>query len=101
MAGILITIDNPRKPNGQLKADEESFQLICEEFLSLLESLTPVDTGFCSESWSMDVSREFATFINDCDYAEYLDYGHSKQAPNGMTEPALKRLPNIARQFLR
>ena len=100
MAEILLTIDNPRKPNGELKADKRTFKMICEAFLAVLHDITPVDTGFCQSQWEMKVEKEYATFFCDCPYASFLDDGWSQQAPSGMTEPALKKLPEIAAMFL-
>lgn len=88
MPGITLNVNNSR-------LDEFTFQSVCEELLDLLMDLTPVDTGFCRDSWTMDFSPTVCTFINDAEYASYLDEGWSKQAPRGMTRPALEKLPSI------
>lgn len=106
MSYVIFTLDNPRNAQGILKADPEVFQMICDEFGQVLIDLTPVDTGFCSSSWTwqVDSTSDFCTFVCECEYSEYLDRnpGWSKQAPRGMTGPAFKDyLPGIARRLLR
>lgn len=71
------------------------FIMAMDAFLELLIELTPVDTGFCSESWDANISEDEATFFNSAEYASYLDDGWSQQAPDGMTEPALQQLSDI------
>lgn len=88
MPAIRLVVNNTR-------LDEYTFQSVCEELLDTLMDLTPVDTGFCRDSWSMDFSPASCTFVNDAEYASYLDEGWSQQAPNGMTKPALEKLPTI------
>lgn len=90
MAGIVHTVDNPG-------LTPEQFEVFCELYLEVIKDLTPVDTGYCSEQWTyeIDSSYEFATFVCDCEYAEYLERGHSKQAPTGMTGPADAQIPHL------
>lgn len=93
MAGIVHVIDNPGlSPDG--------FERFCELYLDVIIELTPVDTGFCATQWSyvIDPSYEFVTFYNDAPYAEYLERGWSKQAPNGMTGPADAQIPYLVLQ---
>ena len=71
-----------------------------EDFQDLLIELTPVDTGFCSESWELQLDEDLAVFHNDAEYSSYLDEGWSKQAPQGMTDPALEQLPDIFDEWL-
>lgn len=71
------------------------FIMAMDEFLNVLIELTPVDTGFCSESWDANIGDDNAVFFNSAEYASYLDDGWSQQAPNGMTEPALEQLADI------
>lgn len=92
MPAISLTIQNTR-------LEPEQFRDVCDEMLDLLMDLTPVDTGFCRDSWYMDFSDEECTFRNEAEYASYLDEGWSTQAPNGMTGPALERLPEIVQGY--
>lgn len=71
-----------------------------EDFYDLLVELTPVDTGFAASSWEVQLDADLAVFFNNAEYASFLDEGWSKQAPEGMTEPALAELPNIFDEWL-
>lgn len=81
--------------------DPDAWYDLCFEFLHLLRELTPVDTGFCQDSWQdpPDISDTDATFFNDCDYASFLDDGWSDQAPDGMTRPARQQLPDLVQKY--
>lgn len=51
-------------------------------------SLTPVDTGRAKSGWTKNSEGT----RNDVPYIGRLDKGHSKQAPDGMSRPALNRV---------
>tara|TARA_R100001230_G_C5616297_1_gene126698 strand:- start:35 stop:325 length:291 start_codon:yes stop_codon:yes gene_type:complete len=51
-------------------------------------SATPVDTGRAKRGWR----RNSEGTRNDVPYIGRLDKGHSKQAPDGMSRPALNRV---------
>ena len=53
-----------------------------------LQSGTPVDTGRAKRGWTR--TKDGST--NRVPYIGALDDGHSKQAPNGITKPALNKL---------
>lgn len=72
----------------------------CEDFVDVLIELTPVDTGFCSESWELVIDDDLAVFHNNADYSSYLDEGWSQQAPDGITDPALEQFPDILDEWL-
>jgi hypothetical protein len=88
MPAISLTIRNT-------SLEEDVFRDVCDEMLDVLRDLTPVDTGFCRDSWYMAFDSAETTFYNDAEYASYLDDGWSSQAPSGMTGPALDRLQGI------
>jgi hypothetical protein len=79
---------------------DDVFVHAMQDFYDLLVELTPVDTGFCSESWELDLDTDLAIFFNAADYSSYLDEGWSSQAPNGITDPALEQLPDILDDWL-
>lgn len=83
MAGIVLEVNFPSR------ISEEDFQDICDEAFDHIVEITPVDEGYCQSRWENTSAYPTLTFENDCDYAEYLDDGWSKQAPNGMTRPTL------------
>lgn len=85
--------------NNTAGLSQEDWDSLCDDFLALLEELTPVDTGFCQESWEMTVDTNSATYHNSAEYSSYLDDGWSSQAPAGMTGPALAELPSLVEQY--
>lgn len=90
MSIISLTIERP------IEIPIDAFESAIEDFLELLIELTPVDTGYCQDSWSIDIlTDDYAVLTNSADYASFLDEGWSNQAPNGMTEPALMELPDL------
>lgn len=57
---------------------------------------SPVDTGKFKNSWVKEINAEKeSTCINDLDYAEALEYGHSDQAPKGMVRLNAQRWEQI------
>lgn len=83
MAGCFLEVDFPSR------ISEDDFQDACDEAFDYIVEITPVDEGYCQSRWENNSSYPTLLFENDCDYAEYLDDGWSKQAPNGMTRPTL------------
>lgn len=86
MASIEVTIKN------DMGLDPGDFQSLCEEIFNEIVDNTPVDTGNCQSQWEIDFPDENTCEItNPCDYASYLEDGHSDQAPNGMVQVALDK----------
>ena len=58
---------------------------------------TPKDTGTARSGWKrpkrgmIGKGKRLVLLQNRVPYIEYLDAGHSKQAPNGIVAPVLKR----------
>lgn len=89
MASLIIHFETVRLA-------EAEFAELCDNVLNYLITISPVDTGYFQGQWELDYNYPECDFINDTDYASYLDEGWSKQAPNGLTEPAL----NYARKLV-
>lgn len=53
-------------------------------------SLTPVDTGYAKSKWKKKKLSDGFQVSNAVDYVPFLDRGHSKQAPKGITKPTVK-----------
>lgn len=53
-----------------------------EKMLEDLKDVTPVDTGFARNSWSLvKDSKDSVRVTNSAEYIEHLNRGSSKQAP--------------------
>lgn len=77
----------------------ENWEAAMQDLFDYLVEITPVDTGYCADSWEMDVDDDGAEFFNGADYSSYLDEGWSSQAPQGMIDPALDKLGDILSNY--
>jgi len=50
---------------------------------------TPVDTGRLRASIGYEVESDTATIGTNVEYATFIEYGHSRKAPDGFLRPAL------------
>jgi len=55
---------------------------------------TPVDTGRAKAGWSIDVRPDSTWIYNNVEYIVPLEYGHSKQAPQGMVRLSIADIVN-------
>lgn len=85
MAGISIHIVNTRLSSS-------AFRLVCEETLAYVEEISPVRTGYFQANWELDFTPTDAYLYNTTPYGEYLNAGSSKQAPSGLSGPAISFL---------
>jgi hypothetical protein len=74
---------------------------ICLQVYDLVIALSPVDTGNYRDSWEInEIAPDIMELYNPVEYASFLEDGWSSQAPNGVLEPAIQRLPSIIRDVL-
>lgn len=51
---------------------------------------TPIDTGYARSGWQLDPKKNGNVWVeNDVKYVQYLEDGHSRQAPNGFVDQAV------------
>lgn len=81
-----------------LKAEIGSdFDRFASEFYDNLRATTPIRSGQARNSWVRTNNNPMTTqstvliMRNTVDYADRLDNGWSRQAPNGIVEPAFQR----------
>ena len=65
-----------------------------DDMFEEVKSTTPVDTGRARKAWRQ--TSEGAN--NPLEYVKFLDRGSSKQAPDGMSSPALNTLKSNLRK---
>jgi len=65
--------------------------------LKEFKRVTPIDTGNARRS----TRKRGKTIHARYDYASYLDKGHSKQAPKGMSEPVTQFLNKLVKKIMR
>ena len=73
---------------------------VADEAGAEVQVRTPVDTGEARKGWKRAVVGDYIYWTNGVDYIRRLEYGHSKQAPNGMVRITLADLPAKARRAL-
>jgi hypothetical protein len=63
-----------------------------------LKIVTPVDTGEAREGWQFEIERSSfgkfkgGTILNNVEHIEYLNRGHSQQAPSYFIEQVLSTI---------
>ena len=82
----------------QLRAEiGHDFNRFINDYAQQLRNFTPVDKGTAKRGWQVVYRNQigdrdnYSVIRNRVPYIDVLEKGHSKQAPRGMTEPALKR----------
>ena len=97
MPSVKATLINS---NPQEISDED-WSSICLELFDVVVALSPVDTGAFQDAWELNQpARDIFEILNTLEYASFLEDGWSAQAPNGVLEPALQRLPSIIRRYI-
>ena len=71
---------------------------ISRDLFDELKATTPVDTGYAKRNWKKKGSINNRSIENDANYISFLDEGSSRQAPRGMTGPAIKKIKSNARR---
>lgn len=83
------------------QAVDEGVEDIMEEYIDIARPLTPKDQGRARRAWHVEGRGRNTEAVNDVPYARRLDEGYSKQAPRGMTKPALRKLRSQVKRITR
>jgi len=83
----------------QLKAEiDTDLSKFAQQYLSQLRQTTPVLTGRARQGWQSTFrkklvgnGKDIPIARNNVPYIGVLDTGSSRQAPNGIVEPALRK----------
>ena len=85
---------NTTKATADLKNSiDQTVRSVAKTFFDEVKKRTPVRSGLAKRSWKFNKSsnRKFVVH-NKQPYIGRLDRGYSKQAPEGMTRPALSEV---------
>jgi len=85
------------KITPSLEEIEKGLLAIPKKALKFFKKTTPIDTGYARRRTRLQGNTIKAGYK----YASYLDKGHSKQAPNGMSKPTLDYLNDLVRKIMR
>ena len=86
---------NAKTTLDKLKSVRQQVSQIPQEAYDYFKSVTPIDTGNARRSTSRTGTRIEANY----DYAQYLDKGWSKQAPQGMIKPTERFIKDRIRKI--
>lgn len=57
---------------------------VAEMMFDQIREMTPVKTGYARSRWKIIGKGNHLRIVNDANYIDDLEYGSSRQAPNGM-----------------
>jgi hypothetical protein len=83
------------------RAVDQGVETIMATYVDIVRPLTPKDKGRARRAWQVKGRGRNAEAVNEVAYARRLDEGYSKQAPRGMTKPALRKLRSQSRRITR
>jgi hypothetical protein len=91
MIDMKVTVNS----SGQIASIRKQLQQLPTEALDYFKSVTPRDTGNARRKTRLSGNTIKADYV----YAQPLDEGHSRQAPNGMIKPTEKWLERRVKQI--
>ena len=74
-------------------------RVFCDTFIAEAQARCPVRTGFLRSTISASTDGTSMTCIAGADYAQYVEYGTSRQSPQPYFEPALQIALETAREY--
>lgn len=85
-----VKITNGPKAVSDLQRDLEKYTAqVAQTFYEEVKKATPIDRGRARRGWNLYRKDRVWHVNNRVPYINVLEEGHSKQAPNGMIEPAI------------
>ena len=88
---LKVTDKRPRRTVRQLEREKDAFiDRMTDTLLVASRSNTPIDKGRARRGWRKERSIRQTSIVNRVPYIVALEDGHSKQAPNGITKPAIR-----------
>lgn len=73
------------------KNQKQRMYLFAQTFYEEVKKATPIDKGKARRGWNLYRKDRVWHVNNRVPYINVLEEGHSKQAPNGMIEPAIRQ----------
>lgn len=93
---ITITVANTKQATAGLSKElDQIVRSVSLQIFNQIKDLTPVakvNGGRAKRGWRISGSKNSYTVSNKVPYIGRLDEGYSKQAPEGMTRPALREV---------
>jgi hypothetical protein len=86
--GVTVNIDLKKAFASQAATAKER---VLHKLVKDLKEATPVDTGKARDGWRLDGNK----IVNDVEYIDSLNAGHSQQAPSHFIEKTLLSDGNV------
>ncbi len=74
------------------KAVQKVITDIKDQTIRTAKSHTPVRSGFAKSQWKKKSTSTGFSVSNSVDYIQFLDKGSSRQAPQGITKPTVRKM---------
>ena len=81
----------------RMKKLSELPEELLDQALDLVKENTPVQSGYARRN----TKKQGNSIVSDYPYADRLNEGYSRQAPDGFTEPTIEQLRKEADKFVR
>lgn len=89
---IGFKVRNPKLTVRSLERELDSFiGRMTDDLLVNARSLTPIDKGRARRGWRKEKTFRQTKVVNRVPYINELENGRSKQAPNGILTPAIRK----------
>ncbi len=102
---IDIKVTNTKRATTDLSKElDQIVRSVSLQIFNNVKGLTPVAKvkgGRAKKGWTISGSNKSYTVSNKVPYIGLLDKGRSKQAPDGMTRPAIREVLNGQRRTKR
>tara|TARA_R110000796_G_scaffold51270_4_gene120844 strand:+ start:1043 stop:1351 length:309 start_codon:yes stop_codon:yes gene_type:complete len=93
MISTKIRFDSKKVTTQLTDKTTEMVRLISQDLFNTIKGKTPVRSGRAKKGWRLKKQNDTAYKVsNSVSYISLLDAGKSKQAPRGMTRPALREV---------
>lgn len=88
---LKFVVRNKRQSMRQLEREKDAFiDRLSNALLVNAKKFTPIDQGRARRGWRKEKAFRQTQVVNRVPYIDALENGHSKQAPNGITGPAVR-----------
>ena len=65
---------------------------VAKDTVNVAKSNTPIDQGNARRGWRLEGAAYGKRIVNRVPYIDYLENGHSRQAPNGILGPTVREI---------
>jgi hypothetical protein len=93
MLKVNVSFNSAKATAGLKNSIDQIVRSITTDLFDSIKKLTPVRSGRAKRGWRMNKQSKTSYQVkNRLPYIDRLDAGYSKQAPKGMTRPAIREV---------